>query len=143
MTLSLDLGMTVGERARASAPAWAEWAETASYTVGAEEEVMLLEPGRDWALAPRLEEVMSVLSPEMAEQVTRETQDAVLELATRPHVSAEATGAEAARLRARLTAERGPAAALPGVSRSDLPVVGYPSPAALRRRRDPHHGRSE
>lgn len=100
--------MTVGERAGASAPAWAEWAETASYTVGAEEEVMVLEPGQDWALAPRLEELMSLLSPEMAEQMTRETQDAVLELATRPHVSAEATATEAALLRARLTTELAP-----------------------------------
>lgn len=100
--------MTVGERAGADAPAWAEWAETASYSVGAEEEVMVLDPGHDWALAPRLEELMPTLSPQMARQMTRETQDAVLELATRPHRSAEATAAEAAILRGRLTAELAP-----------------------------------
>ena len=69
---------------------------------------MVLEPGHDWALAPRLEELMPMLSPQMARQMTRETQDAVLELATRPHASAEATGAEAAILRGRLTAELAP-----------------------------------
>ncbi len=100
--------MTVAQRGQASAPAWAEWAETASYTVGAEEEVMVLEPGHDWALTPRLEELMPALSPQMARQMTRETQDAVLELATRPHASAEATAAESAMLRGRLTAELAP-----------------------------------
>ncbi len=69
---------------------------------------MVLEPGHDWALAPRLEELMPILSPQMARQMTRETQDAVLELATHPHRSAEATGAEAAILRGRLTAELAP-----------------------------------
>jgi carboxylate-amine ligase len=69
---------------------------------------MVLEPGHDWALAPRLEELMPLLPAPMARQMTRETQDAVLELGTRPHPSAEATGAEAAILRGRLTAELAP-----------------------------------
>ncbi len=69
---------------------------------------MVLAPARDWALSPRLDEILANLSPAMARHVTDETQDAVLELATRPHASAATTAAEAALLRVRLSAEIAP-----------------------------------
>jgi YbdK family carboxylate-amine ligase len=47
-------------------------------------------------------------SPTLAAQVSRETQDAVLELTTRPHGAAQSAAAEASDLRARLSADLEP-----------------------------------
>jgi carboxylate-amine ligase len=46
-------------------PAWADWnpaAAEAPWTVGVEEEVMLLDP-HDWSLASRIDDVLPALSP--------------------------------------------------------------------------------
>ena len=43
-------------------PTWAEWKPSGSYTVGAEEELMLLNP-HDWSLAQQVERVLPVLGP--------------------------------------------------------------------------------
>ena len=64
-------------------PAWAEWnpaAQSAPWTVGLEEEVMLLDP-RDWSLASRLDEVLPALSQQVADHAAAETHDSALELA--------------------------------------------------------------
>jgi glutamate---cysteine ligase / carboxylate-amine ligase len=83
-------------------PAWAEWrVESEPWTVGLEEEVMLLEP-RGWTLASRVDEVMMALPPELAEQAAQETHGSVLELATRPHARVGAAAAELTGLRAGL-----------------------------------------
>jgi carboxylate-amine ligase len=76
-------------------PAWAEWnadAARAPWTVGLEEEVMLLEPAT-WALASRCDEVLRALSPVVAGRAGAETHGSVLELTSRPHRTvAEAAG---------------------------------------------------
>jgi carboxylate-amine ligase len=84
--------------ARSGLPAWAEWHASRPYTVGMEEEVMLLEPG-DGQLAHRGEEVLARLSAELAGHASAETHDATLELAGSPHESVHDAAQEAATLR--------------------------------------------
>jgi carboxylate-amine ligase len=83
-------------------PAWAEWqSDSGPWTVGVEEEVMLLDP-RDWALASRVDEVLAVLPAALAERAAQETHGSVLELATLPHATVAEAAAELAELRAGL-----------------------------------------
>jgi carboxylate-amine ligase len=91
----------------ATVPDWAVWspdAAAAPFTVGVEEEVMLLDPGT-WAPASRIEEVLASLSAPVAGQASAETHGAALELATRPHRDVGAAVAELAGLRERLQAD--------------------------------------
>jgi carboxylate-amine ligase len=91
-------------------PHWAEWnpvAAEAPWTVGLEEEVMLLDP-HDWSLASRIDDVLGVLSRPVADQAAAETHGSALELASRPHATALGAAAEVAWLRAGLTADLAP-----------------------------------
>jgi carboxylate-amine ligase len=93
-----------------SLPAWAEWnpaGAAAPWTVGLEEEVMLLDP-RDWSLASRVDEVLSALPAEIADRAAPETHGSVLELASRPHRTVAAAVGELAELRAGLAAALAP-----------------------------------
>jgi carboxylate-amine ligase len=85
-------------------PAWSRWNPAAArrpWTVGLEEEVMLLEP-RGWTLAGRIDDVLASLPASLASQTSAETHACVIELATRPHATAGAAGAELCALRAAL-----------------------------------------
>jgi carboxylate-amine ligase len=82
-------------------PAWAEWHASRPYTVGLEEEVMLLEPG-DGRLAQHGEEILSRLPPQLAAHASAETHDATIELAGSPHQSVRGAAREAASLRVAL-----------------------------------------
>jgi len=85
-------------------PAWARWNRVAGehpWTVGVEEELMLLDP-RDWSLANRIDDVLAVLPPATASHASAETHACVLELKTDPHPTAADATAELARLRQRL-----------------------------------------
>jgi carboxylate-amine ligase len=85
-------------------PAWAEWStDAAPWTVGLEEEVMLLDP-RDWSLASRIGEVLAALPAAIRQRAQQETHDSVLELASRPHAAVAGAVAELAELRAGLAA---------------------------------------
>jgi carboxylate-amine ligase len=64
---------------------WSTWRSSAPYTVGVEEEVMLLDP-QDWTLAQRSDEILPQLPAGLAEHVSAETHQAAIELATDPHV---------------------------------------------------------
>jgi len=91
-------------------PAWAEWNPAAAgtpWTVGIEEEVMLLDP-RDWSLASRIEDVLPALSRAVADHAAAEMHGSALELFTRPHASAAGAAAELAELRAGLAADLAP-----------------------------------
>jgi carboxylate-amine ligase len=82
---------------------WAEWiAGTRPYTVGLEEEVMLLDPQRNWALAQRIDDVLEALPPELAGYVSAETHQAAIELTTDPHDSVAESVAQLGRLRRHL-----------------------------------------
>jgi glutamate---cysteine ligase / carboxylate-amine ligase len=84
---------------------WAAWAGGApasgAYTLGAEEEVMLLRPG-DWSLAQVFEDVLPSLSADLADHVMGETHGAALELRTRVHRTAAQATNELWGLRAQL-----------------------------------------
>jgi carboxylate-amine ligase len=83
-------------------PDWARWrAPPRAWTLGIEEEVMLLEPAT-MALASRSDDVLPALSPVVAERAGAETHGSALELATRPHATAAEAAAELASLRAEL-----------------------------------------
>jgi glutamate---cysteine ligase / carboxylate-amine ligase len=83
---------------------WSAWnpaAAEAPWTVGVEEEVMLLDP-LSWMLASRSEEVLEALDPEVAEHTAAETHGSVVELHTSPHATVAQAAAELACLRGRL-----------------------------------------
>jgi glutamate---cysteine ligase / carboxylate-amine ligase len=91
-------------------PGWAVWNPTtaaAPWTVGIEEEVMLLDPG-DWSLASRVDDVLPDLSRWVADRASAETHGSALELASRPNASPSRAAAELARLRAGLAADLAP-----------------------------------
>src|SRR4051812_33234019 len=84
-------------------PAWAKWCSNPAldpWTVGIEEEVMLLEP--DGSPAWRSEDVLSILPDTLAEHARGETHGLALELATDPHATVGAAAAELRALRADL-----------------------------------------
>ncbi len=85
-------------------PAWAEWQPGAvgePYTLGIEEEVMLLDP-QDWSLAQRIDTVLPQLEPHLADHVTPETHRSAIELATGVHGSVAGAAAELRDLRSQL-----------------------------------------
>jgi carboxylate-amine ligase len=85
---------------------WAEWnADTRPYSVGLEEEVMLLDPQRQWALAQRIDDVLEALPDALAGHVSAETHQAAIELTTDPHASVQAAVAQLCWLRDELADE--------------------------------------
>ena len=69
-------------------PEWAQWKPGGAYTLGAEEEVMLLNP-HDWSLAQQVDRVLPKLSEGLSAHVTPETHRSALELTTGVHERAE------------------------------------------------------
>lgn len=98
-------------------PVWARWTvNEAPWTVGVEEEVMLLEPD-GWRLAPRVAEILAVLPEAFAGRASAETHGSALELSTRPHRTVGEAVHELASLRAgfaAVLAPRGLSAAVAG-----------------------------
>jgi glutamate---cysteine ligase / carboxylate-amine ligase len=83
---------------------WADWSDAgreAPWTIGIEEEVMLLEP-RTWALDSRSDEVLAALPEEMQGQTAAETHGSALEIATQPHRHVTGAAAELSALRSGL-----------------------------------------
>jgi gamma-glutamyl:cysteine ligase YbdK (ATP-grasp superfamily) len=118
---------------------WAAWAGgtplPAAYTLGAEEEVMLLRPG-DWSLAQAFEEVLPSLSPYLTAHVTGETHGATLELRTGVHRNVRQAAVELRALRAQLArdlAVSGLAAACCGLHPFAVWQAASRSPGARRR----------
>jgi carboxylate-amine ligase len=74
----------MGAAGELSEATWARWAPTAPFTLGVEEEVMLLDPWT-WALAQAIDEVLPRLPGVLAPRVTAETHAAAAELATGVH----------------------------------------------------------
>ena len=87
-----------------SARGWAAWQSSAPYTVGLEEEVMLLDP-EDWSLAQRSDDVLPHLPSALSQHVSAETHQGAIELATDPHATVGAAIAQLAELRAWLADE--------------------------------------
>lgn len=97
-------------------PAWAAWragVPSTPFTIGAEEEVMLLDPD-DWTLSNSSSSLLHTLPEDLAGHVSGETHAAVVELATGIHTNVVEAAAELATLRARCEAcleQLGPRAA--------------------------------
>jgi carboxylate-amine ligase len=92
-------------------PAWARWrdaTEEPAWTVGLEEEIMLLD--EDAALAYRSDEVLEVLSHGLRPHVSPETHGSALEIKTDPHASTDDTVTQLRELRAQLASELAPMA---------------------------------
>ena len=90
-------------------PDWAEWnhdPERPAWTVGIEEEVMLVEP-ENWALAHRIDDLLPELSPTLAASVSAETHACTLELATGVHTGVREAAQELLALRNALAGELG------------------------------------
>jgi glutamate---cysteine ligase / carboxylate-amine ligase len=86
-------------------PVWAAWRAgppSAQFTVGIEEELMLLDP-YDWSLAFRSNQVIADLPPGLRDRVTLETHAAVMEIATGVHRRVVDAVAELADLRSQLS----------------------------------------
>jgi glutamate---cysteine ligase / carboxylate-amine ligase len=86
-------------------PAWARWnpsAAAAPWTVGIEEEVVLLSPDT-WLPESRCEDVLAALPTDTASHACAETHGSALELTTSPHETVADAVAELAGLRAQLT----------------------------------------
>jgi carboxylate-amine ligase len=81
---------------------WSDWHRSSEpWTVGIEEEVMLLDPVT-WMPASRSEEVLAALNPEFAAHTSAETHGSAIELATSPHRTVTGAVGQLADLRARL-----------------------------------------
>jgi carboxylate-amine ligase len=88
-------------------PDWAIWSSDPgrpAWTVGIEEEVMLLDPG-SWSLAHRIDSLLPELTPTLARSVSAETHACTLELATGVHPNVRAAAAELYSLRVALADE--------------------------------------
>src|SRR3954451_19580425 len=84
-------------------PTWAKWCADPAlepWTVGLEEEVMLLEP--DGSPAWRSEDVLRALPTELAAHTRGETHGLALEIATCPHATVAEATAELRHMRAGL-----------------------------------------
>jgi carboxylate-amine ligase len=96
----------LGDHPRGGWPLWARWNDALDqrYTLGVEEEVMLLEPA-DWSLAQSGDDVLARLSSELSAHTFPETHAAVVELATGIHPDLNGVVAELTSLRNRLLRE--------------------------------------
>jgi carboxylate-amine ligase len=87
-------------------PRWARWNPTGAerpWTVGIEEEVMLLQPS-GWALANRIDDVLAELPANVRNRATAETHACVVELASIPHATVGGAVADLSNLRRALQA---------------------------------------
>jgi glutamate---cysteine ligase / carboxylate-amine ligase len=84
---------------------WSQWAASDPYTLGVEEEVMLLDPDNDWSLAQRIDDVLPQLSAALGERVAGETHGSAVELSTAPHDTVEVAAAQVTHLREALARE--------------------------------------
>jgi carboxylate-amine ligase len=91
---------------RESLPGWARWNTNFSrlYTLGVEDEVMLLHPS-DWSLAQDANRVLQTVSSDLARSMRPETHAAVVELVTGIHSDVSNAVSEVHSLRQRLAAE--------------------------------------
>jgi glutamate---cysteine ligase / carboxylate-amine ligase len=87
----------------AAAERWSEWSpETSPYSVGVEEEVMLLDPA-EWDLANRIDDVLGEAPDDLKALIDAETHGSVVELRTGVHAEVPSAIEQISKLRAILT----------------------------------------
>ena len=97
----------MGRAAPSGRGEWAAWAPSEAYTVGIEEEVMLLD--RDgWTLSQRADEVLAQAGERLAGRCAAETHEAALELRTAPHATVREAIDELRELRGMLAHDLAP-----------------------------------
>jgi carboxylate-amine ligase len=102
-----DAGALMPTNSAHTPGAWSRWspaAEARAWTIGVEEEVMLLDP-QGWALASHADAVMSGLTGELASHTSTETHGSALELRTDPHATVAGGLAQLEELRGDLARE--------------------------------------
>jgi hypothetical protein len=104
----------LGDWPRGCLPLWARWNDDLDqpYTLGVEEELMLLEPV-GWSLAQSSDHVLARLSDELSRHTFPETHAAVVELAMGIHPGVDGVVAELTSLRNRLSCELDPMGLIP------------------------------
>jgi carboxylate-amine ligase len=91
-------------RLRTPQPAWARWPDApGDYTLGVEEEVMLLHPS-SWALAGAIDVLLPRLPEDLRGKVVSETHSAAVELNTGVHATVAGAIGELGALRGKLAA---------------------------------------
>ncbi|MDP8942725.1 MAG: YbdK family carboxylate-amine ligase [Actinomycetota bacterium] len=88
-------------------PDWSAWQTSRPFTLGIEEEAMLLD-AEEWSLRQEGQRVWGELSPDLAERTACETHGSALELATGVHETVESATRELAELRTALARELEP-----------------------------------
>ena len=90
---------------RSRVPDWARWPDDGKreWTLGVEEEVMLLDPLR-WNLAQSVEDVLEAMPDALAQYCCSETHSGVIELNSRAHATVSEAVGDLGDLRARLAA---------------------------------------
>jgi len=83
---------------------WSKWAHAhaTDYDLGIEEEVMLLDPGRGWALTPAIDAVLDAWPEDSRDSVSSETHASAVELRTGVHANVGDAVTELSQLRATL-----------------------------------------
>jgi carboxylate-amine ligase len=89
---------------RAEPVPWSKWSHThaSDYDLGVEEEVMLLDPSRGWALTPAIDAVLDAWPEDSRDSVSSETHSSAVELRTGVHATVGDAVTELAQLRATL-----------------------------------------
>jgi carboxylate-amine ligase len=83
-------------------PQWAHWpSDGPEWTLGVEEEVMLLHPG-SWDLAQAIDDVLDALPDDLSTKICSETHSAAIELNTAIHKTVTSAVTDLSGLRARL-----------------------------------------
>jgi carboxylate-amine ligase len=125
-------------RPRASAP-WSKWRHGNEYTLGVEEEVMLLDP-RDWSLAPAIDDVLAALPDELRDHVSSETHSSAAELRTGVHDTVGDAIDELAHLREQLSAVLGPLGLAAAVAGTHPSAVWHEMAISSRERHQEVYG---
>jgi len=88
----------------ASSAPWSKWSHghETDFDLGLEEEVMLLDPSRGWALSPAIDDVLAAWPEATCDHVSSETHSSAVELRTGVHATVGGAIEELAQLRAEL-----------------------------------------
>lgn len=127
-----------GATQRRPAP-WSKWRHGNDYTLGVEEEVMLLDP-HDWSLAPRIDDVLAALPDELRDHVSSETHASAAELRTGVHARVADAIAELGELRAQLAAVLEPLGLAAGTAGTHPSAVWHEMAVSSRDRHQAVYG---
>ena len=123
----------------AKAAPWSKWRHGNEYTLGVEEEVMLLDP-RDWTLAPAIDDVLDVLPEDLRDHVSSETHSSAVELRTGVHRTVGSAVAELAELRRRLNDVLDPMGLAAGTAGTHPSAVWHEMAVSSRERHQEVYG---